>query len=667
METQTAYSSFNSGIVEDINIVNNLVSDILDDTQIPASIEEVIAAVSTAKPTVHVKQTRKKTVSCNSNDDELTDMPDQTVLKQHNSKNIVESSHYDQKKRKNKLKKNVKFKIKTKLKFPMIHVVKQKTVKIMNQENKKTEIGRVEITTGKGLAVPICEGEEIVKISKDDSDSDVEIDVEDSDELNADKAIIEDVRESPKSEMKKIENENCDSAINSKQQKIYIDLSTLDEPIAKELTSLEKPQAEVNISENYISELEKVVHSEFFEGRPTKTPLRYLKIRNHIVNCWLAVKPSYVTKTSIRQGLKNCGDVNCISRIHCYLEQIGAINFGCSQTNYIRPLFDVFQAIAPISREKSSKENKNQLKQNVELGCRPRLKRKFANDGEGGCTLTHDEKGHVINTTIVTEEPVKPKTYIKKPIIRLIYCRPFPEKCPQKYKVKMHLTTLLLMDFHAHTSLTEVMGLVAGTWNPAKNILTISHYEPCRNIASSATHCDMCPISQSKAAELIHSRGLDVLGWFHSHPTFAPEPSQQDLDTQQDVQLWIGSKTPCLGVILSPFSTHGALIASPFRCMVVDKKENFEDQYVPYKFQVELVSNEVDIEGFLGDLQRIFNTPMGVKESRVDFSTPYFQDNSITYLEKYITSIRMHLAKCGTLNKMTCDYIIENISNICSR
>jgi protein MYSM1 len=117
-----------------------------------------------------------------------------------------------------------------------------------------------------------------VKISKDDSDSDVEIDVEDSDELNADKAIIEDVRESPKSEMKKIENENCDSAINSKQQKIYIDLSTLDELIAKELTSLEKPQAEVNISENYISELEKVVHSEFFEGRPTKTPLRYLKV-----------------------------------------------------------------------------------------------------------------------------------------------------------------------------------------------------------------------------------------------------------------------------------------------------------------------------------------------------------------------------------------------------
>lgn len=121
------------------------------------------------------------------------------------------------------------------------------------------------------------------------------------------------------------------------------------------------------------------------------------------------------------------------------------------------------------------------------------------------------------------------------------------------------------MDFHAHTNLTEVMGLVAGHWNSTERILEITHYETCKNIASSATHCDMCPISQAKAAELIDSKGLDILGWFHSHPTFAPEPSQQDLETQQSVQQWIGNKRPCIGVILSPFSLNGALIASPYR------------------------------------------------------------------------------------------------------
>lgn len=43
----------------------------------------------------------------------------------------------------------------------------------------------------------------------------------------------------------------------------------------------------------------------------------------------MIIKPSYVTKTSVRKGLQQCGDVNCIGRIHGYLEQIGAINFGC--------------------------------------------------------------------------------------------------------------------------------------------------------------------------------------------------------------------------------------------------------------------------------------------------------------------------------------------------
>lgn len=68
------------------------------------------------------------------------------------------------------------------------------------------------------------------------------------------------------------------------------------------------------------------------------------------------------------------------------------------------------------------------------------------------------------------------------------------------------------MDFHAHTCLTEVMGLIAGYWEPQSKTLTITHYEPCLNVASSATHCDMCPISQAKAADIIHAMELDILG-----------------------------------------------------------------------------------------------------------------------------------------------------------
>lgn len=49
------------------------------------------------------------------------------------------------------------------------------------------------------------------------------------------------------------------------------------------------------------------------------------------LSCRLKSKPKYLNKTSVRPGLKNCGDVNCIGRIHTYLELIGAINFSCGK------------------------------------------------------------------------------------------------------------------------------------------------------------------------------------------------------------------------------------------------------------------------------------------------------------------------------------------------
>lgn len=196
-----------------------------------------------------------------------------------------------------------------------------------------------------------------------------------------------------------------------------------------------------------------------------------------------------------------------------------------------------------------------------------------------------------------------------------------------------------MMDFHAHTSLTEVMGLVAGYWCIENRSLIICHYEPCKNIASSATHCDMCPISQAKAAESIHSKGMDILGWFHSHPTFAPEPSHQDLETQQMMQQWIGGKNPCIGVILTPFNPNGALISSPYRCLIVEKElvEEMDTNLVPYRFNVNLITDEFNVNEFLNGLRRIIcflNDEESNKNHSIDFKKAYFQDASISYLEK---------------------------------
>lgn len=43
--------------------------------------------------------------------------------------------------------------------------------------------------------------------------------------------------------------------------------------------------------------------------------------------------------------------------------------------------------------------------------------------------MSHDENGVIIKHTIINEDPiVKQKQYIKKPTIRLIYCRPFKDE-----------------------------------------------------------------------------------------------------------------------------------------------------------------------------------------------------------------------------------------------
>ncbi|XP_017778225.1 PREDICTED: histone H2A deubiquitinase MYSM1-like [Nicrophorus vespilloides] len=659
---------------------------ILEDSEIPASIEEVIAAVSTAKPTV---PNNKKCVNPKKKSSKLINYASipsgQSLLRS----NYVKSKEVKKKILTNSNKKSVKFKFKTKLKVmdSRKNCPSGKPLKAMNYkpirrrstksetESVKSESSDVQIVTGNGLAVPVCEGEEVIKIRKEhdteNSDSDIEIDVEDSDDETSKKVVIKQedtavVKENIKSENKEIktctpiESKSMKQVSNDTKKKIP-ELKDLDKNVADELLTMNEPSSEIVLNSE-ISEVEKFIFAEYFEGRTVKTPARYLKIRNYIINAWNTSKPNYVKKTAIRNGLKQCGDVNCIGRIHYYLEQIGAINFGCEQTKYYRPLYDMVNVL-PVVREKSESAVPIQ-----KVDFPRQRKKKFVNDGEGGYTLTHDERGDIINTTVVNEEPAtKQRTYIKKPQIRLIYCRAFNDEVKQQYTVRLNLSALILMDLHAHMHLTEVMGLIGGNWNSQQRVLSIVRYEPCKNIASSSTHCDMCPISQARAADYLHDDNLDILGWYHSHPTFAPEPSQQDLETQLSVQQWIGNKKPCIGFILSPFSLHGALIASPYRCLIVDRKENFEDQFVPYKLKVELVTDELDVEDLTIKAKRVLETESSATgKSQVDFTKTYFQDNSITYLDKFIYSVKMHLAKCSGINKMTCDAITNNLSELCN-
>jgi protein MYSM1 len=86
------------------------------------------------------------------------------------------------------------------------------------------------------------------------------------------------------------------------------------------------PQEERLFLPDKVSPDEEKFNSEFFCGNIVKTPDRYLAIRTAILDIWNKTKPNYLSKTSARRGLRDCGDVNAIGRVHMFLEQVPRIS-----------------------------------------------------------------------------------------------------------------------------------------------------------------------------------------------------------------------------------------------------------------------------------------------------------------------------------------------------
>jgi proteasome lid subunit RPN8/RPN11 len=177
----------------------------------------------------------------------------------------------------------------------------------------------------------------------------------------------------------------------------------------------------------------------------------------------------------------------------------------------------------------------------------------------------------------------------------------------QPFRVVVAADVLLLADLHAHLSSdgtyacgeswvldvshsacmlhthTEVIGFLGGKWDREASTLHITHVFPgksvhvCGNqrcvVVASARQCGFCaaqgedvsahvqcemdPVQEVKIRGVIEASGLAVVGWYHSHPTFEPVPSQCDIDNQCNYQAFFrdhgAAVDPFVGLIVSPF------------------------------------------------------------------------------------------------------------------
>eukprot|EP01135_Chromosphaera_perkinsii_P010527 Nk52_evm37s2152 gene=Nk52_evmTU37s2152 len=115
----------------------------------------------------------------------------------------------------------------------------------------------------------------------------------------------------------------------------------------------------------------------------------------------------------------------------------------------------------------------------------------------------------------------------------------------QPFRVRISSNAMFLMDLHSHLAKTEVIGYLAGTFDKEKNDMHISKVFACRSIECDDNgteagdrnmNVEMDPASEMEVRDRIANSGLQVCGWYHSHPVFQPDPSVKDIENQTSYQ-----------------------------------------------------------------------------------------------------------------------------------
>lgn len=127
-----------------------------------------------------------------------------------------------------------------------------------------------------------------IKLEKvDDDEDDIEVEVDLSDEDGSKVLHSKDNMEKTKNKEKQSDGLRSLSQLKASDtfteklvqaKSASKDLSKLDEETFQQISSLEVPKCERVLESHHITQLEKVINWDYFEGGQSKTPQRYLKV-----------------------------------------------------------------------------------------------------------------------------------------------------------------------------------------------------------------------------------------------------------------------------------------------------------------------------------------------------------------------------------------------------
>ena len=427
-----------------------------------------------------------------------------------------------------------------------------------------------------------------------------------------------------------------------------------------------------------------MIHNkEFFSMSSPKTPQRYMRIRNYIIQCWKRQRPKYVSKTISRRGLKDCGDVNAIGRVHDYLEHIGAINVGCDQER-MRLRKRVLSKRYHVDERRQEGHGLISTPPSTfnllsDVSVHGRRKRRVRNErGEwvdehdlGGQTYTHMTSEEISELTEEQRLAEINSIYFKNDMdhsqvrkrripsgydfyndVSLRY-DPFMLVSPRRrlktekdLSVMIHATALILMDLHSHLAETEVIGLLGGHFDDQLYKIEVVEAFPCNSL-STGFQCEMDPASEIEARTQFRAKDLVVVGWYHSHPCFEPDPSIRDIENQTQYQALFRQESgfePFVGVIIMPYDPNKLEHKSRIEIFHVSDEWNASHtSHIPYHCEhgvlpVAELSSTL-FQHMLDLVHRYLHY-----EHRIDLSHPFRSGNSMIRLEKLIQSLKSHLS-----------------------
>jgi protein MYSM1 len=250
---------------------------------------------------------------------------------------------------------------------------------------------------------------------------------------------------------------------------------------------------------------------------------------------------------------------------------------------------------------------------------------------------------------------------------KLISCEQYGlgNKESEPYKVELNVEALAVVDVHAHCVQTEVIGLLGGTYCPHTRQLKVLIAEPCRSLSEGTTdlQCEMCPVSQFEAMEKINATGNNVIGWYHSHPTFVPNPSLRDIETQSKFQQMFCKENdqPFLALILSPYSgsinpAQKKTLPSKYQCFIVsDDKHQQADYLIPYELATRVVRKDKLRMNLMSRVQHLCQYLGEQKTSHCMIDR--IRGRDLLLIDKMSASLVSHLIGAGLSQKEAASHI----------